>query len=430
MTTIEEGLLALGSGPRPPAAAREVMRLSFADWTACALAGAEEPSARAVGSLIRAEGGTPEATLVGGGRAPARGAALLNGTASHALDYDDTHFAHIGHPSVAVIPAALALAERCGASLDDCLEAALIGAEASIRMGLWLGRAHYQIGFHQTSTSGAVGAALAAARLLRLSPGQSAHALGLVATRASGLKSQFGTDGKPFNAGIAASNGVEAALLAGAGMTSRPDGFSCVQGFGATHHGEGDLAALDGIGTSWAFERVTHKFHACCHGLHAAIDAVASLREPCAGRDVARIEIATHPRWMSVCNIAVPRTGLEAKFSYAQTAAMAITGRDTGALETFCDTALDVPALSAMRARVHVLPDPHLSETQARVRLVLEGGEALTAERDTARVLDLPERRTLIAGKLRALLPDSQARALEAAVEGSDLSALVSVLSG
>ena len=166
-----------------------------------------------VRDMVLAEGGNTQAHLFGGGAAPLRGAALVNGTVSHALDYDDTHFAHIGHPSVAILPAALAVSEWDDRILVDMLESALVGMETSIRVGLWLGRAHYQAGFHQTATAGAFGAAVSVGRLLGFDTGQMRSVLGLTATRAAGLKAQFGTMGKPYNAGLAASAGVEAALL-------------------------------------------------------------------------------------------------------------------------------------------------------------------------------------------------------------------------
>ena len=291
---------------RPAASAQAMMRLSLADWAACGAAGAGEPVAAIVRQMVLAEAGRGEAGLIGGGRVPARAAALANGTISHALDYDDTHFGHIGHPSVAVIPAALALAERQGAPAADFLDACLIGAEASVRVGLWLGRGHYQAGFHQTATAGAFGAVLAAGRLLALDPARLRQALGLVATRASGLKAEFGTMGKPYNAGIAAANGVECALLAGAGFVAREDALEA--GFGPTHGGAADVGpALEGLGEAWIFETVSHKFHACCHGLHAMLEALAD-RSTFRHRS-RRSRSTTHPRWLTVCNIAVAGDG-------------------------------------------------------------------------------------------------------------------------
>ena len=259
---------------QPGPANLDMMRLSLADWMTVGLAGRAEPVAQIIRQMVQDEDGQGPASIIGAsGTQPPRAAALANGTISHALDYDDTHFAHIGHPSVAVLPAALATAEAEGVAGEAFLKAALIGVEASIRVGLWLGRSHYQAGFHQTATAGAFGATLASARLMGLDIAQTETALNLVATRASGLKSQFGAMGKPYNAGMAASNGVECAQLARLGMTAAPDGMGAAQGFGPTHHGALDIHPFDPDGV-WHFDTISHKFHACCHGTHAALEAL------------------------------------------------------------------------------------------------------------------------------------------------------------
>ena len=160
--------------------ARQIARLSLLDWLAVSLAGQEEPVSQIVRAMVSAEGGSAQANVFGSTQQfPARAAALVNGATSHALDYDDTHFIYIGHPSVAVFPAALAAAQQSNTSLSDFIDAALIGMEAACRVGDWLGRAHYQHGFHQTATSGCFGATLAAARLSGLNVEQTQHALGL-----------------------------------------------------------------------------------------------------------------------------------------------------------------------------------------------------------------------------------------------------------
>ena len=306
----------------PPASAIEVAELSFMDWCAVSLAGLDEPVARMTRTLVTEEAGVEQATVIGLARkVPARAAALANGALSHALDYDDTHFAYVGHPSVVIFPAALAMAERQGSNGAAFLEAALMGMEAACRIGHWLGTAHYNHGFHQTATAGAFGATVAAGRLLGLDAGQMRHALGVCATRASGLKSQFGTMGKPFNAGIAASNGVEAALLAAQGFVSRPDGIECVQGFADTHAGEcRDVeASLADLGRSYWFETVQHKFHACCHGTHASLDALRALaREPgIVAERIEAVDLRVNPRWLRVCDIpgAAHRAGGEIQLS-------------------------------------------------------------------------------------------------------------------
>ncbi len=414
-----------------PPAAVETARLSLLDWCAVALAGRDEPVARIVRDLVLQEGGRPEATLVGGGSLPARAAALANGTLSHALDYDDTHFGHIGHPTVAVLPAALAVAERVGADGAALLAAYLIGVETACRVGAALGPGHYAAGFHQTATSGSIGAAAACARLLGLDAGSTSHALGLVATRAAGLKSQFGTMGKPFHAGAAAANGVEAATLAALGFVSRPDGLECAQGFAATHAGAADATMVDGGG--FLFEAVRYKLHACCHGTHAALESLLALRAAhgLGPDDVATIEIVTHPTWLAVCDQPAPVTGLEAKFSYRLTAAFAIAGVDTAALDSFSDARCRDPALVTLRDRVRVVPDPTLSETEARVTVTTVDGTRLDAGHDLADVRPGAALREKLLAKATALVGHARAAALwqvVAELEARPVGALTALL--
>lgn len=405
---------AVAPAPEIPPSGLAVARLSLMDWAAVALAGLDEPVARIVREMVAEEAGNGQATLLGLGRkVPARAAALAHGALSHALDYDDTHFANVGHPSVAIFPAALAVAERQDASGAAFLEAALFGMEAACRIGHWLGTGHYNHGFHQTATAGAFGAAVAAGRLLGLSQERMQHALGIVATRASGLKSQFGTMGKPFNAGIAASNGVEAALLAARGFVSRPDGIECLQGFAETHAGEcRDLeASLAGLGTEFWFETVQHKFHACCHGTHATLEALNALRQrpDFSLSGVKGVALRVNPRWLRVCDIPAPQTALEAKFSYRLTSAMALAGLDTGALDVFSPETCARADLLPLRDRVSVAGDAAISDTAAHVRLDMAGGAALETFVDLDTPLPLTERRAKIAAKVRALLPDASA---------------------
>ncbi|WP_321828529.1 MmgE/PrpD family protein [Thalassovita sp.] len=397
-----------------PEAPMAVMQLSLLDWVACAVAGADEPVSNILRDMVMAEGGAPQATVVGGGQVPARAAALANGAISHALDYDDTHFAHIGHPSVAVVSAALAVAEKQGASGRALQQACLIGVETATRVGVWLGRDHYQGGFHQTGTAGAFGAALAAARLMGFSAAQCEMTLGLVATRASGLKSQFGTMGKPYNAGIAASNGVEAAELVARGFVANPGALELAQGFGPTHMGQGDLLALAGLGQDWLFETVSHKFHACCHGLHAALEALQELM-PLRPEEVSVIEVTTHPRWMSVCNQPAPMTGLGAKFSYSTVLAMALLGHDTARLDSYSDQICADPALQALRAKVRVTADDSTSETGTRLRLQTRSG-MFEATHDLITPMELQDRKAKVLRKAKSLLGEERAQRVEALV--------------
>ena len=170
MNTTLDNLVSLArlSTSKIPASARTMASFSLFDWIVVGRAGQKEPVSKIITKVLRAEGGQEVATLFGGLRVPARAAALGNGTISHALDYDDTHFAHVGHLSVGILPAALAVAEETNASGAEVCDAFLLGAEGAVRLGMHLGRDHYQRGFHQTATAGAFGAAIAAARLFRL----------------------------------------------------------------------------------------------------------------------------------------------------------------------------------------------------------------------------------------------------------------------
>jgi 2-methylcitrate dehydratase PrpD len=393
--------------------ARHVTRLSLLDWLAVGIAGRDEPVVRICRDMVLDEGGTAQASIFGSStKVPARAAALSNGTTSHALDYDDTHFAHIGHPSVAVFSAALAMAEREGTSARDFVDAALIGMELSVRVGIWLGRTHYQSGYHQTATAGAFGAAAACARIMGFNSAQTAATLGLTATRASGLKAQFGTMGKPFNAGIAASNGVEAASLIARGFVPNPTAMEGALGFGGTHHGEGLVdAALDGLGQTWLFTDVSHKFHACCHGLHATLEALA-LMPRLDPDDITQIEVRTHPRWMTVCNQPAPDTGLGAKFSYSTVTAMALLEHPTAALDSYSEALCADPAVTALRGKVTVLEEDTLTETQSIVSISRRSGSDLVRDFDLNAPMSLADRETRVRSKAAALLGVDQAEAI------------------
>jgi len=369
-----------------PEQTRAIARLSLLDWLICGRAGVAEPVAGILRGMAEAEGGTAQASLFGGGRAPARIAALVNGATSHALDYDDTHFAHVGHLSVGIYPAAVAVGEASGASATDISAAFAIGGEAAIRTGILLGRAHYERGFHQTATAGAFGATIAAGRLMGLSRDQMRAAISLCATRATGLRCQFGTMGKPYNAGVAAAAGVECAQLALAGMTAPSDGLLGPNGYVATHSdAPGD--AITAPKGAWLLNDMKYKLHACCHGTHAMIEALTGAGV--AFGDVAQIHLRTNPRWLTVCDVKAPRTGLEVKFSYAWLAGMALRGDATGSDRTYTDAAARDPQLAEFAAHVTVTSDPALTDTQASGKVTLRNGHILRCVHDLATPIPL-----------------------------------------
>ena len=349
-------------------------KMSMIDWCGVAYAAKEEPVSKIVTKLIEEEQTNGHSKLISNGKqVSAKSAAFVNGTIGHALDYDDTHFLFTGHPTASAFPTALALGEELGSSIDEIMLAYMCGVEISTRLGHILGYSHYNKGFHQTATSGAFGATLVASKLLKLNAKQIENALGIVSTRASGLKSQFGTMGKPFHAGIAASNGIEAAKLSKLGFVSCENGIECNQGFLKTHAWDETLpeAAINGLGKDFLFPEIKYKFHACCHGLHAFLEALDELKiknnfNP---DSIEKISIQTQPSWLQVCNIDSPKTGLEAKFSYKLTAAMSLHGVDTGRLDSYNDEICFNEKIVETRDKVEVIPNDKMANTEALIEL-------------------------------------------------------------
>jgi 2-methylcitrate dehydratase PrpD len=425
-TATMNGLLAIAAIERGEIGrkARRFADFSLFDWLLVSRAGTDQRVSVIIRNFIEEAGGKSSSTVVGSRmKVPARSAALANGTISHALDYDDTHFAHVGHPSAAIFPAALAVGEEMGASACDVRDAFLLGAEASCRFGMVLGRSHYEHGFHQTATAGAIGATLAAGRLYDLSPEQYRMALSLVSTRASGLKSQFGTMGKPFNAGMAAANGVEAADLARRGFISCDDGLGGPQGFIETHCENPDSITpwIDPPPGVFVFEGIKYKLHACCHGAHAMIEALRIvLREHEIAPDaVVSLDVTTNPRWLKVCDIKSPRTGLEAKFSYGLLAAMVLEGLDTTSDAVFDDALCGQSRVQRLAQRVRVTSDSDLSDTQTAIVLD-DGRNRHRATYDIARPLSDLEIERGLRRKAKGLVGEATAEALWASLSGLD----------
>ena len=349
-------------------------KMSMIDWCGVAYAAKEEPVSKIVTKLIEEEQTKGHSKLISNGKeVSAKSAALVNGTIGHALDYDDTHFLFTGHPTASAFPTALALGEELGSSIDEIMLAYMCGVEVSTRLGHILGYSHYNKGFHQTATSGAFGATLVASKLLKLNSQQIENALGIVSTRASGLKSQFGTMGKPFHAGIAASNGIEAAKLSKLGFVSCENGIECNQGFLKTHAWDETIpeAAINGLGKDFLFPEIKYKFHACCHGLHAFLEALDELKTKNNFNpdSIEKISIQTQPSWLQVCNIDSPKTGLEAKFSYRLTAAMSLHGVDTGRLDSYNDEICFDEKIVKTRDKVEVIPNNQMTNTEALIEL-------------------------------------------------------------
>ena len=383
-------------------------KMSILDWCGVAYAAKQEPVSKIVSEMVKEENGVNQARVISTGyNVSSRGAALANGTTGHALDYDDTHFLFVGHPTSSALPTALALGEELELSIEDLLLAYMSGVEVSTRIGHILGYSHYNAGFHQTATSGSFGATIVASKLLNLSEDQTINALGLVSTRASGIKSQFGTMGKPYHAGMAASNGIEAAKLSKLGFVSREDGIECDQGFFQTHGWDKKTPtrAVENLGTDFLFPEIKYKFHACCHGLHSFLEALEELKQEnnFNPESIEEIAIETNPSWLKVCNIQEPKTGLESKFSYKLTAAMSIYGKDTADLETYNDDICFDEKMNNVRDKVKVIPNDKLTNTQSSIS-IKDGTRDIKNKHDLSDKIDQNILENKIVNKSESLL--------------------------
>lgn len=354
------------------------------DWLGVTLAGSKEPLAIILQEEARDQGGNPQASIIGTtSRASTQQVALLNGAASHALDYDDVHTAMSGHPSVPVFPGLVALAEHRAAGGRDLLTAFVAGFEAECRVGLLVNPGHYAAGFHATGTLGTFGSAAACAWLLSLDEERWQHAFGIAAAQAAGLKSMFGTMCKPFHAGKAAANGLLAASLAARGFTSNPEALETEQGFAATQttmiQHERFLA---GPPDAFALRRVLFKYHAACFGTHSSIEGMLRLKEDhhLAPADVRAIRLRVPPGALSMCNIQDPKTALEGKFSLRFTTALALGHGDTSEA-AFTDARVADPSLTSIRDRVSVIGDGSIAGG-TRVTVSLADGRELTEQVD------------------------------------------------
>ena len=289
-------------------------------------------------------------------------AAMVLGTASHALDYDDVCMLATCHPSAPVVAALLAMQpllqkERPELTFRDLLAAYVLGTETLLRLGQWLGFHHYALGFHATSTLGTVGVAAAAAHVLSLSREQSHAALSIAASSACGLRANFGTDTKPLHVGFAASGGLRAVMLARSGASASDDIWSHVGGFASAFNG-GNVPVFEWVGGSdWAMVQLgfEHKRYPSCYMTHRLIAGVLRIRQRHAhatGQSV-QIEIEMPQNGTAPLKHPHPMTGLQAKFSGQYCAAAAwLDGKVS--LATFTDSAVKGVLVRERMRHVHI----------------------------------------------------------------------------
>ncbi len=410
-----------------PEEVRELARQCALDYLGVGLAGADDELAHILLDELAEAGGAAQAAVIGhAARLPMLSAALVNGAIAHALDYDDVNLAMPGHPSVAILPALLALAEQRQFSGQAVIAAFVAGYETCCRVGMALRPGHYTRGFHATGTVGAFGAAAACAHLLGLDAETTARALGIAGTQSAGLKSQFGTMCKPFHAGKAAQNGLLAARLAARGFSSRGDLIECEQGFAATHapdfHPEKALAE-----PKHGFHIFANlfKYHAACYLTHAPIECGRQLREQgIAPADIAAINLSLHHATDRVCNIPVPTDGLESKFSLRQTVAMALAGVDTASLGAYSVATATDPALISLRERVGFDFREDSPEAGAEIAVTLNDGRTASAKFDAG----IPNSDIADQGRRLAAKFDALAAPVVGAARASELREMVAGL--
>jgi 2-methylcitrate dehydratase PrpD len=394
-----------------PADVIAVAKHCVLDWVAVTIQGTGEPLATILAEQVAAEGGSDCATLIGRSRgATPRQAALVNGAASHALDYDDVNIRMMGHPTAPILPAALALAESRGTSGRDLITAFVAGYETECEIGEIVSPSHYARGFHATGTVGTFGAAAACANLLHLDGSAVATALGIAGTQAAGLKSMFGTMCKPLHAGKASESGLLAAELAARGFSSRTDILECANGFVAAHaDGVRPLHQFSSGSGKYHIADNLFKYHASCHQTHAAIEALRALQAEhgfsCA--DVVNVTLRHDAGAESICNIARPDTGLEIKFSLRMIAALALAGVDMAVAANFSDARARDPALQVLRDKVEVTFVRDWPLTRSEVTVQLADGRVLNGDHDSGLPEKLDRQQTKLLAKFRLLVgPD------------------------
>ena len=305
-------------GDLPPRVVAETVR-SVLDWLGSALAGSIEPPARFAQKVVARLGTSSDATVFSARRSSAAGAALANGVASHILEFDDIHKASTVHAAAAIIPAALAVAEREHADGPAFLLAVTLGYEAVLRIGEAVNPSHYRF-WHPTGTAATFGAAAAAGSILKLDTAQMLDALGSAGTQAAGLW-EFNTDGamsKHLHPGKAAFNGVLSADLAREGFTGATRILEGERGFFRAMSESHDASRItEGLGERWKILENCYKLHSCCGHIHTAIDAALDIRGQTgfAVARIARIDVETYGPGFEIVKERNPRTPYQAKFS-------------------------------------------------------------------------------------------------------------------
>ena len=335
------------------------------DWYAALLPGSLVAPATVLEQAMAEDLDHGNARLASGRRATLRAAAMINGAASHSVEFDDIYRDAGYHPGSPVISAALAAAQSTGASGEKFLRAVIVGYETSTRIGEAIMPSHYKF-WHTTGTVGSFGAAAAVATVLDCNRDQIAHALGTVGSFASGLQQAFRSQcmTKPLHGGHAADVGAMAAMGAAKGLTGALDMLEGEVGFGAAMSVNPDWSkATKDLGVDYHITRVTFKNHGCCGHTFAPIDGALHLQKShgFTWRDIKRVKIATYKAGTDITDNPDPEGEYQAKFSLQYVTAHALV-HGSVRLVAFAPERLLDPDVRAVLAKVEVTADPVLSK--------------------------------------------------------------------
>ncbi len=388
-------------GPDLDGETRERLRTaalrSIIDTMGVALDGAGRPAAQTARRLARAQYAPGTSALFasvardGGGGLVSAGAAFANGVAAHADDLDDTCYVGIAHGSAVVLPAVLAAGQAAGANGREVLDAFIAGSEAVYAVGRAMGDSLYFKGFWNTGVLGAVGAAAGAARVARLGPDETAHAMAIAATQVTGLRACLGRLVKPVMAGRAAETGVTAALLAGMGIDGPLTVLEGDNGWAKVlNDGRIDPTAMDRLGKPPVLVEpgVAFKMYPVCSAAQAAVETVCELLREAGlgGEAVERVVCDVTPLVHISLRYPQPQTPAEAQFSMPFAVGCALV---YGVLtpDQLTPAVLAEPALQSAMGRVEMRLDPDMAADPkamelypegARVTVTLRNGQVLT----------------------------------------------------
>jgi 2-methylcitrate dehydratase PrpD len=394
-------------------------KIGILDTVGVALAGSREDTMGMVERVTGAGAVSGPCVVFGSDRrASPLDAALINGTASHALDFDDCNNTMGGHPSAPMVPALIALGETLDASGEDIILAYVAGFETETKIALGVNFHHYEKGWHPTATLGTFGAAAACAKLLGLSVAETETALAIAVSLASGVKANFGTMTKPLHIGHCSRNGLFAALLAREGFTANGEAFEHKQGFLNVFNGPGTFdmqRTLD----HWADPLdivkpgLAIKQYPCCGSTHSAIDAMLEIvrQRNLTPGNVEKVATLTHKRRLEHTNRPDPRSPLEAKFSLQYCLARAVIDGNI-VLEHFEGDAYLDGETRALMARIDARPHDESNHFGARITVTTKDGESYTQE--TPYALGRGPDNPLSGEMLRAKFENCARRALSA----------------